>query len=196
MKKTQTVNIGGQVFNIDEDAYSRLSNYLLEIEGKFLNQEEKKEIMADIEFRIGELLKARVSPYKQVITLTDIEEVIGVMGEPQAFSGMDEEQEPGRRRTSGYRRMYRDGDHRVLGGVCSGMAAYWDIDPVLVRILFLIAFFGFGIGFLIYLILWIVIPPARTTAQKLEMRGEAVTFDNIGKFVKEEFNQVKKNMKL
>ncbi|MFN8208904.1 MAG: PspC domain-containing protein [Bacteroidales bacterium] len=196
MKKTQTVNIGGLVFNIDEDAYSRLSNYLLEIEGRFVNQDERKEIMADIEFRIGELLKPRITPYKQVITLADIEEVIRVMGEPQAFSGVQEEEEPGKRRTGSNRRMYRDGDHRVLGGVCSGMAAYWDIDPVLVRILFLLAFFGFGIGILIYLILWIVIPPARTTAQKLEMRGEAVTFENIGNFVKEEFNQVKKNMKL
>jgi hypothetical protein len=75
------------------------------------------------------------------------------------------------------------------------MAAYWNMDPLITRIIFLIAFFGFGVGLLIYLILWIVIPPARTTAQKLEMRGEEVNFDNIGKFVRDEFNQVKKNMK-
>jgi phage shock protein PspC (stress-responsive transcriptional regulator) len=196
MKKTQTVNIGGLVFNIDEDAYSRLGNYLLDIEGHFVNQEERKEIMADIEFRIAELLKTRITPFRQVIALEDIEEVIRIMGEPQAFAGMQGEDEPTRKKSGSSRRMYRDGDHRVLGGVCSGMASYWDIDPILVRILFLVAFFGFGVGLLIYLILWIVIPPARTTAQKLEMRGEAVTFDNIGKFVKDEFNQVKKNMKL
>ena len=92
--------------------------------------------------------------------------------------------------------MYRDPDHRILGGVCSGMGAYWHIDPLIVRILFLVTFFGFGIGLLIYLLLWVVIPVARTTAQKLEMRGEPVTVENIKRFVREEFRNVKKNIKL
>ena len=91
--------------------------------------------------------------------------------------------------------MYRDPDTRILGGVCGGMGAYWHIDPIIVRVLFLIALFGFGIGFLLYILLWIVIPVAKTTAQKLEMRGEPVTVENIKRFVREEFGNVKKSMK-
>ena len=90
--------------------------------------------------------------------------------------------------------MYRDPDSRVIGGVCSGLSAYFGIDPVFLRLIFLIAFFGFGVGLLIYLILWIVLPEARTTAQKLEMRGEKVNVSNIGNFVKDEFNNMKRNI--
>jgi phage shock protein PspC (stress-responsive transcriptional regulator) len=195
MKKTQTVNIGGMVFHIDEDAYSGLSQYLLEIESHFRNQEERRETMADIEFRIAELMKQKLTAHRQVIAIQDVEEIMKVMGDPAEFSSMEQEEEPLRRKSNPYRRLYRDPDHRFLGGVCSGIAAYWNQDPLLVRILFLVAFLGFGVGFLIYVLLWVVIPVAATTAQKLEMRGEEVNFGNIGRFVKDEFNQVKKNMK-
>jgi len=92
--------------------------------------------------------------------------------------------------------MYRDPDTRIFGGVCGGMGEYWHIDPLILRVLFLIAFFGFGIGLLIYVLLWIVIPVAKTTAQKLEMRGEPVTVENIKRFVREEFRNVKKSIRL
>ena len=93
------------------------------------------------------------------------------------------------------KRLYRDPDNRVLGGVCGGLGAYFNNDPLLFRILFIIIFFGMGSGLIIYLILWIAIPEARTTAQKLEMRGEPITIENIKKAVREEFENVKKNMK-
>jgi len=95
-----------------------------------------------------------------------------------------------------YKRMYRDQDNRILGGVCSGMGAYFRIDPIILRIIFVVAVLGFASGLIIYLILWVVIPEAKTTAQKLEMRGEPVNVSNIGKTVKEEFNRVKNNMNL
>ena len=70
------------------------------------------------------------------------------------------------------RRLYRDADSRVLGGVCSGMGAYFNIDVVIFRILFVLSVFMGGAGVLIYIILWIVVPKAKTTAQKLEMKGK------------------------
>jgi phage shock protein C len=81
----------------------------------------------------------------------------------------------------GYKRLYRDSDNRILGGVCSGLGAYWNVDPILLRILFIFLFFGIGTGFLLYLILWIAIPKAVTLTEKMEMRGEPITAENIGK---------------
>ena len=129
--------------------------------------------------------------------MDDVDEMITIMGNPEEF---DDEKDDGSFQASsftasGYRRMYRDPDNRVLGGVCGGMGAYWHIDPVILRIIFVLAFLGFGVGLLIYILLWIVIPEAKTTAQKLEMKGEPVTISNIGRFVKDEFGNVKKNMK-
>jgi phage shock protein C len=92
--------------------------------------------------------------------------------------------------------MYRDPDNRVIGGVCSGMGAYWDIDPVIIRILFIVLALAGGLGIMVYLILYIVIPEARTTAQKIEMKGNPVNIHNIKDSVKKEFNSVRKNMKL
>lgn len=197
MKKTNHVNIGGMVFTIDEDAYQRLAGYLDAVEAHFRDSEERQEIVGDIESRIADLLRKRMGT-REVVVMEDIVEIIGILGDPEEFGGRGGSSEYTWKESHSryYRRMYRDPDHRILGGVCAGMGAYWHIDPVLLRIAFLIAFLGFGIGFLIYLLLWIVLPPARTTAEKLEMRGEPVTFENIGKFVKEEFGQVKKNMKL
>ena len=194
MKRTTTVNIGGRVFNMDEDAHNLLDYYLASVAGQFGDQKERKEILDDIESRIAELFSAKISPYRQVISIDDVNEVIGIMGKPSDFAREDGKL-PGYSAGKGYRRMYRNPDERVLGGVCSGMGAYWHIDPLITRIVFLVAFFGFGIGLLVYLLLWIVIPAARTTAQKLEMRGEPVTVDNIKRFVKDEFSHVKKNMR-
>ena len=195
MKRTTTVNIGGRVFNMDEDAHEMLEYYLASIAGQFEDEKERKEILDDVETRISELFSAKINSYRQVITVEDVSEMTKVMGKPSDF-GPEEEPVHGYHAHKGYRRMYRNPDDRVLGGVCSGMGAYWHIDPLIIRILFLLAFFGFGIGFLIYILLWIVIPEARTTAQKLEMRGEPVTVDNIKRFVREEFKNVKKNIRL
>ena len=91
--------------------------------------------------------------------------------------------------------MYRDPDNRVIGGVCSGMGAYWNIDPVIVRIIFIALTLAGGIGVMVYLILYIVLPEAKTTAQKIEMKGEPVNIHNIKEAVKKEFDSVRKNMK-
>jgi phage shock protein C len=91
--------------------------------------------------------------------------------------------------------MYRDPDNRVIGGVCSGMGAYWNIDPVILRIIFIALILAGGVGVMVYLILYIVLPEAKTTAQKIEMKGEPVNIHNIKEAVKNEFDSVRKNMK-
>lgn len=199
MKRAISINLGGIVFNIDDDAYRELQAYLTKIENCFSDREESKEIMNDIEVRIAELFNERITDYKQVITSKDVHEIIEIMGKPEQIGETGKESTHEHRERfgpSGYRRMYRDPDNRILGGVCSGMSAYWRIDPIILRILFVLAFLGFGTGLIIYIILWIVIPEAKTKAQKLEMMGEKVNVSNIGKAFKEEFNNVKKNMNL
>lgn len=199
MKKTITINLGGIVFNIDDDAYAKLKNYLDQIEHYFSGEKEGKEILSDIENRIAELFQERIKDSARVVDLKDVNEVIGILGDPQEIGDPEGTNGTGRKTrytSSAYRRIYRDPDNRILGGVCSGMGAYWQIDPLIFRIIFLVAFLGLGVGLIIYLILWIVIPEAKTAAQKLEMHGEPVNVSNIGKKVKEEFNNVKDKMNL
>ncbi len=199
MKKTFSINLGNIVFNIDEDAYLKLKAYLDRIEGHFSNGNEREEIMNDIEGRISELFSARLSNTKQVITAKDVDDIMRVMGDPEEITG-DADNEHEESRDKGYynsrpKRLFRDPDDRLISGVCGGLGAYLNIDPVILRVLFVILFFlGFS-GLLIYIILWIVVPEARTTAQKLEMRGNRVNVSNIGKFVKDEFESVKKNFR-
>ncbi len=195
MKKTLTINLACMVYNIDEDAYIKLKTYLKNIESYFSDEKEINDIMNDIETRISELLTEKITSHKQVVTLQDIEEIIITMGEPHEFGDPDKEEKRKSFSSHPPKRIYRDPDNRVLGGVCGGLGAYMGIDGLIIRIVFVIIFFLFGVGLLIYLILWIIIPEARTTAQKLEMRGDPVNVSNIGSFVKDEFENVKNSFK-
>ena len=198
MKKTVNINLSGRVFYIDDDAFARLRQYLDKLEKYFKNKEEGQEIINDIESRIAELLGEYISNKSGVITLNMVEDVISKMGQPEDFE--DEESETTNSQSSyantfnkTRKRLYRDVDNRVLGGVCSGIAAYLNTDPVFIRIAFAIfLILSFGTSIPIYIILWIVIPAAITTAQKLEMRGENVTINNIEKAIRNEYEDVKK----
>jgi phage shock protein PspC (stress-responsive transcriptional regulator) len=196
MKITVSINLGGYSFNIDEDAYAELKRYLKNLEFHFAGEESASEILSDIETRMAELFRTKLTNYKQVINIDDVNQAISIMGTPEDISDNDRKSSREKFSSPGYHRMYRDPDHRVIGGVCSGMGAYWDIDPVIVRILFVVTTLAGGIGALVYLILYIVIPEAKTTAQKIEMKGEPVNIHNIKESVKNEFNNVRKNMKL
>ena len=196
MKITVSINIGGVAFHIDEDAYTELKLYLRSLDRHFAREESSAEIMADIESRIAELLKERISDYKQVVTLQDVLEVINILGTPEDIGEEDTGRPQSRMSRPGYHRMYRDPDNRIIAGVCSGMGAYWRVDPWIVRAVFIIAALPGGLGILIYIVLWIVLPEARTTAQKIEMRGEPVNIHNIKDSVKNAFEDVKKNMNL
>ncbi|MGE0090848.1 MAG: PspC domain-containing protein, partial [Bacteroidales bacterium] len=196
---TVTINLGGFIFHIDDDAYQILHSYLIAIERQFANETDSKEIISDIESRLAELFTETLGNKKDVISKDDVAKVIAIMGEPHDFSVEDEQDNQSKRKNmTNYqttKRLYRDLENRILGGVCGGLGAYFNADPLLFRILFIIIFFGLGSGLIIYIILWIAIPEARTTAQKLEMRGEPITIENIKKAVREEFENVKNNMK-
>lgn len=195
MKKTFTINISGTVFHIEEDAFEKLQAYLQKLSSYFEKQTGGQEILQDIEARITELLQEKQKEGKEAVTNEWVEEVIHRMGNPEDFMDADSTEsatasEPKTEKIR--RRLYRDGESRVLGGVCSGMSAYFNFDPVFLRILFVVlVFLSAGISIFIYLILWIVVPKASTTAQRLEMRGEEATIPNIQKTIQEEVKEVK-----
>lgn len=197
MNKTITSNIAGYVFHIDENAFDKLDAYLNTIRSYFKDSQGKDEIIADIEARLAEMLHERIGDMKKVVTMEDVNQVILVMGQPEAFIDDDPEnaawteQKSERRSSTGPKRLFRDPDNRVIGGVCSGVSAYLGIeDPIWLRLALAISFFAFGSGFLLYLILWIIMPEAKTTAEKLQMRGENVTVSNIEKRIHEEMEAV------
>jgi phage shock protein PspC (stress-responsive transcriptional regulator) len=183
MKKAISANIAGTLFQIDEDAYIKLEQYFHRIEAGYNYSAEGKEIIADLEIRITELLIGRIKDRSSIITIEDVNWAIGVLGKPEDLGASQGNQSSGR--DNPYyrvvRRLYRDPDNKVLGGVCSGLGAYFEIDPVLIRVIFVLLLFV-GFGPLAYIILWIVIPKAYTVTQKLEMHGEAPTPENIRKY--------------
>ncbi len=202
MNKTVTINISGIVFHIEEDAYSRLKIYLDTLHSKFYNEEGRDEILADIESRIAEILTAKKGPNREVIVLKDVEEVISVMGDPEVISEDNTSQEnpKAQAESDNYerrrrRRLFRDADDKVIGGVCSGLGHYFDVDTVWIRLGFALLFFLGGTGVLFYILLMIIIPRAETTAEKLEMRGDPVDVNNIHRSIKEEMNEFGERMK-
>lgn len=198
MKKTLTVNLGGTVFHIDEDAYKLLDEYLNNLRIYFRKQEGAQEIVNDIECRISELFSEKINCGSQVITIADVEEVIERVGRPEELAGVETES------TSGYKqeqkkenrfyarkRLFRNPDDKVLGGVISGMAAYLGWDVTLLRLIFLVVLVcGVGVLIPVYIVCWVIIPEAITAEEKLNMRGEEVTVENIGKTVKDGFEKV------
>jgi len=197
MNKTVNINIGGLFFHIDEDAYQKLSRYFDAIKRSLSNSSGKEEIMKDIEMRVAELFTERQQSDKHVINNKDVDEVVTVMGQPEDYRIDDENasQTTSNFSSTGRRKLYRDKDRGIIGGVCTGLGHYFGIDSVWIKVFFLILFFGFGTGFIAYLVLWIIIPKAVTTSEKLEMTGEPVTISNIEKKVREEFENVSDKIK-
>ena len=194
MNKTISVNIGGSVFNIEEDAYLRLKNYLDAIAKHFNQSEGRDEIMADIEARMAELFTELLGKDRQVILLTDVEQVIATMGQPEDYGDANDGNASGEDQKSS-RRLFRDPDNALIGGVAAGLSHYFGWDPVGIRIAFvLLAVFG-GSGVPIYIILWLVMPEARTTAEKLQMKGSRINVDNISKKVNQQFESAAETLK-
>lgn len=188
MNKTLTVNIGGMVFHIEEQAYDKLRRYLDAIRGYFTTSDGRDEILQDVESRVAEMFSERVKDSKQVIVEEDVEYIINVMGRPEQFAGEEAGEQTVAANISekrSYRKLYRDPDDKIISGVCSGLGHRTGIDPAWLRIGFLLLLGVGGGGVLLYIVLAIVLPKAETTAQKLEMRGENVNIGNIRKAVEE-----------
>ena len=198
MNKTVSINLGGLVFHIDEDAFQKLSHYFDAIKRSLSNTKGQEEIINDIEMRVGELVVEKHKSDKQVISIKQVDEIISIMGQPEDYRIDDEEP---KNTTSNFetlkrdKKLFRDKDEAVIGGVLAGLGHYFGIDKVFLRILFLVLFFVAGTGFLAYIILWIAMPEAQTTSEKLEMRGEPVTISNNEKKVREEFATLSEKIK-
>jgi phage shock protein PspC (stress-responsive transcriptional regulator) len=196
MNKTVTINLGGIVFHIDEDAYQKLSRYFDAIKRSLNNSSGQEEIIKDIEMRISELLSEKLISDKHVIGLKEIDEVIAVMGQPEDYIIEDDSKaESNYQAYKKSKKLYRDKDKGMIGGVAAGLSHYLGIDVVWIRVILLLFFFGFGTGILAYIILWIATPEAVTTSEKLEMTGEPVTISSIEKKVREEFDSVSEKFK-
>jgi phage shock protein PspC (stress-responsive transcriptional regulator) len=197
MNKLLYVNIGGVVFQIDETAYQQLDNYLNSIRRKYASTPDGEEIIKDIEHRIAELMFERVGE-RGAITHAHVEDIIGIMGKPEDYDSQPEAEEKTTyneyTQRPGSTKFFRDKENNVLGGVCAGFGAKFDIDPLWIRLAFLAFFFVAGTGFLLYIILWAIIPEAKTTAEKLEMRGEKVDINNIERTVKDGARQFSKRV--
>lgn len=183
MKKVVTVGIGGKSFVMDEDAYQRLSTYLTKFKQKTQMGIQTSDVMEDLEERISELFSEALGNKYQVVNITMVNKIIAQLGMPDG-SPMEDTFEPVND-FSGYstvRKLYRNPDDKTIGGVCSGLALYLNVDIVLVRVLFIIALFLGSAGFWAYIIIWIVAPLANTPAKKCEMRGIPVTAENLRRF--------------
>lgn len=197
MNKTVNINLGGMFFHIDEDAYQKLTRYFDAIKRSLNNSSGQDEIIKDIEMRVSELLTEKQKSDKYVVGLKDVDEVIAVMGQPEDYRIDDEgtENKSSDFSSSKTRKLYRDTENGMIGGVLAGLGHYFGIDKVWLRIFLLAMIFVFGTGVLAYIILWIVMPEAVTTSEKLEMTGEPVTISNIEKKVREEFDNVSEKIK-
>ena len=206
MKETVKINLSQRLFDLDADAYTRLKDYLDALTRYFSQKSphEAEEIIQDIEQRIADLLAGKLGERKQVINLADVEDVIAGMGTIEDFNMEEGNEETSQEQRSSHqeetygdrrRQLYRDLDNNLIGGVCSGIGAYFSIDPNWIRVVFVILFLLKGFGLLAYLILWAVVPAARTTAQKLSMKGRPVNVENIENAVKEEFVRIKDNVR-
>jgi phage shock protein PspC (stress-responsive transcriptional regulator) len=198
MKKTISISVSNMLFHVEEDACNVLQNYLNTLKSHFAKEEGGDEIYNDIQARAAEILQSKTSTTKQVITSEDVNDLISKLGTPADF-GMEENTEAKSNQqqyqqqqfdNNKTKRLYRDPDNKVIGGVCSGIAYYFGFDPLWLRIALFASLIFYGFGFIPYLIMLLVVPKAETTAEKLEMRGEPVNVDTISKMMQDEIKGV------
>jgi phage shock protein PspC (stress-responsive transcriptional regulator) len=199
MNKTIIININGIVFHIEEDAYEILKNYMTDVKRHFSTSADSLEITTDIENRIAEMFSEILErESKQVIVEADVNLVIEQMGTVADFETADEDEKTA---ANSYafnnregRRLFRDPDDRLVGGVCAGIANYFDIDVVWVRLAFALFTPVAGTGLVLYLILWIVVPKAVTRADRMAMKGEKQNLQGFKKNFEDELSSVRKNL--
>ena len=191
MNKTVNINLANTFFHIDENAYTKLKLYLKKLEDGFKNTVGKEEILKDIEARIAELFQEVKTNTDYVVSESDVARIIDVLGQPEDFLSEEEETEETIRK-----KLFRDPDDKYIGGVASGLGHYFTIDTAWIRILWLLlAVFSGGTFVLIYILFWILVPMAKTTADKLSMKGKPINVSTIEKKIKEEFEDLSSKIK-
>ncbi len=201
MKRTITVNLAQRVYTIDDDAYNMLDEYLSTLRQVFAGNDSTDEILDDIEVRISELFAEKITDLHSVITISDVNEVIARIGRPEDFSTDEENDVAGQRAnippipdtvSPTPRRLYRDPANKMVGGVCSGIAMYINVDPVWVRLAVILLFCCFHvITIAAYLLLWAIVPEANTAGARMSMSGAIPTLDNVAKVVSEQYNNAR-----
>lgn len=209
MQRIIQINIAGRILPIEEDAYLILKDYLSSLVRHFNGEEGKEEIIQDIETRVAELFTMRLNSGAPAIDKPDVLKVIETLGPASALNdGYDASGNPASHFPAPYkaqhksqydhaytassRRLYRNGNDKILGGVCSGVANYFDIDPVIVRLTFAVLFFTFGIGALAYLLAWVIIPVAKTPEDMRYMSGgRPMNFHTMKQNMEDEMQDLK-----
>lgn len=206
MNKVFNINLGGYPFTIDEDAYNHLRSYLEAIHNHFRNTEGYEEITHDIEARLAELFLEQLNN-RPIVAFQNVEDAIAIMGRPEEF-GADPMGEgeafaetgsttdtKGDFKIKTGKRLYRDPEEQVVGGVAAGLSAYFGIpDPIWIRLFFVVIVISGGIGIPLYLILWALMPEAKTAGDRLAMRGEPINISNISKTITEELEHLSEKM--
>ncbi|MBD8389995.1 PspC domain-containing protein [Dysgonomonas sp. BGC7] len=184
MKRVTNVSIGKINFTIEDDAYFRLKEYLKNFEETIEDKREAKEVMEDVEARVAEIFQKEMKYPNQVVNISLVQIVINHLGEIESKPEYEEDnsQNNNQNYMEGEKKFYRDMDGKMLAGVCNGIATYTKIDVTIIRILFVVLAFAYGITIISYLVIWIVAPKATSIAQKLQLRGYATTAENIRKF--------------
>jgi len=198
MNKTVIININGIVFHIEEDAYEILKNYMTDVKRHFSNSADSLEITTDIENRVAEMFNELLAnENKQVIVEQDVHTIIEQMGRVEDFENLEDETASANTQytyDTGTRRLFRDPDDHLVSGVCAGIANYFDIQPLWIRLAFALSFFFAGSGLLLYIILWIVIPQASTRADRMAMKGQKLNLQGFKDNLEEELSSVRNHL--
>ena len=196
MNKTIDIHLAQTLFSLDEQAYIILKKYLEKLEFVFIKTEGGKDILEDIEVRISELFSEIKTGERYVISVNEVEQVIETLGSPEDLAGEESDTYEAKSNYTEPKKLFRDTDDRFIGGVAGGLSHYVGVDSIWVRLILLILFFSsIGGVVLVYILLWIIVPEATTTADKLKMKGEPVNVSNIKKKIKEELDQVSNTVK-
>jgi phage shock protein PspC (stress-responsive transcriptional regulator) len=196
MNKTININLAGSFFHVDENAYAHLQKYLDAVRATLSPEDSIEEIMNDIEARIAELFSESMTSNDQVITLSRVKEIIDIMGQPQDFDPEGAAESNAAEQYKSIKQLFRDEENKYLGGVASGLGHYLGIDCLWIRLIWLLLFFfSSGTFFMIYILFWILVPAAKSTSDKLKMKGEPINISNIEKRVKEGYDKLSDNMK-
>lgn len=206
MVETRNISLGGLLFHVELPAFEHLTAYLAELKDVLAGTEGADEIVQEVEHRLAELFQLALNEVNRAVTLDDVTRACTQLGDPSEFQEGDPVQADGDSRQKGQtgsngrgnrknqRRLFRDPDDNVFGGVAAGLAHRLDLDPVIVRAIFLVLGIFSGTGIPIYLLLWAIIPKARTAADRLAMKGDPVTVESIRSTVEDQLRHAREKL--
>lgn len=198
MKKTISIHLMGTNFLVEEDAYELVHNYLERLKKSFQNSKDQQEIVDDVELRIAELATNLITDKKQVVTYAEMKQILDTLGQPEEFVEEEATDAGSFTETTSLKstkKLFRDPENGTFAGVCSGLSSYFGIDVIWIRIIFLLLFFAGGFIIPMYFILWIIVPAAKTNAERLQMQGKPVNLENLKEELNETAQKIKKSTK-